>query len=81
VFAVMGGLTDAAQDGSVEPCLAKKHNTPVITYVLTQTIMSLSPPGMIIFPGTTPERTDPILFDLLEKQGTLTEPPLDSWRL
>src|SRR5712671_6747055 len=39
VFAVMGNLTDAAQDGSVETCLAKKHKTVVITYVLTQTIM------------------------------------------
>jgi ABC-type branched-subunit amino acid transport system substrate-binding protein len=71
VFAVMGNLTDAAQDGSVETCLAKKHKTVVITYVLTQTIMSLSPPGMIIYPGTTPERTDTILFELLKKQGTL----------
>jgi ABC-type branched-subunit amino acid transport system substrate-binding protein len=71
VFAVVGNLSDAAQDGSVETCLAKKHNTVVITYVLTQTIMSLSPPGMIIYPGTTPERTDTVLFELLKKQGTL----------
>src|SRR5437016_3638813 len=72
VFAVMGNLTDAAQDGSVETCLAKKHKTLVITYVLTQAIMSLSPPGMILYPGTTPERADAVLFQLLQKQGTLT---------
>jgi len=72
VFAVLGNLTDAANDGSAETCLAKKHKTVVITYVLTQQIMSLSPPGMIIYPGTTPERLDRILFDLLQKQGTLT---------
>jgi ABC-type branched-subunit amino acid transport system substrate-binding protein len=71
VFAVMGNLTDAAQDGSVETCLAKKHKTPVITYVLTQTIMNLSPPGMVIFPGTTPERSSAALIELLKAKGTL----------
>jgi hypothetical protein len=71
VFAVMGNLSDAAQDGSVESCLAKKHNTPVITYNLTQTIMNLSPPGMVLFPGTTPERADTVLFRLLKARGTL----------
>jgi ABC-type branched-subunit amino acid transport system substrate-binding protein len=72
VFAVLGNLTDAANDGSAETCLAKKHHTVVITYVLTQQIMSLSPPGMIIYPGTTPERQDRVLLQLLKKQGTLT---------
>jgi Periplasmic binding protein len=71
VFAVMGNLSDSAQDGSVETCLAKKHNTPVITYNLTQTIMSLSPPGMVLYPGTTPERSDSVLFKLLKARGTL----------
>src|SRR5260221_4091769 len=71
VFAVMGNLSDAAQDGSVESCLAKKHGTPVITYNLTQTIMNLSPPGMVLYPGTTPERADTVLFRLLKARGTL----------
>jgi ABC-type branched-subunit amino acid transport system substrate-binding protein len=72
VFAVIGNLTDAANDGSAETCLAKKHKTVVITFDLTQQIMDLSPPGMIIFPGATPERSDEVLFKLLKKQGTLT---------
>jgi ABC-type branched-subunit amino acid transport system substrate-binding protein len=72
VFAVVGYLSDAATDGSAETCLAKKHHTIVISYNLTQAIMSLSPPGMILYPGTTPERTDTVLFELLKKQGTLT---------
>jgi ABC-type branched-subunit amino acid transport system substrate-binding protein len=72
VFAVVGYLSDAATDGSAETCLAKKHHTIVISYNLTQAIMSLSPPGMILYPGTTPERTDTVLFQLLKKQGTLT---------
>jgi ABC-type branched-subunit amino acid transport system substrate-binding protein len=72
VFAVVGYLSDAATDGSAETCLAKKHHTIVISYNLTQAIMSLSPPGMILYPGTTPERTDTVLFELLKKQGALT---------
>lgn len=72
VFAVIGNLTDAANDGSAETCLAKKHKTVLITYILTQQIMNLSPPGMIIYPGTTPERQDRVLLQLLQKQGRLT---------
>src|SRR6266853_751480 len=29
------------------------------------------PPGLMVFPGTTPERSDQVLFELLKKQGTL----------
>jgi ABC-type branched-subunit amino acid transport system substrate-binding protein len=72
VFAVIGYLSDAATDGSAETCLAKQHHTVVISYNLTRAIMSLSPPGMILYPGATPERTDRVVFELLKKQGTLT---------
>ena len=72
VFAVIGYLSDAATDGAAETCLAKKHHTVVISYDLTRAIMKLSPPGMIVYPGATAERTDTVLFELLKKQGTLT---------
>ena len=71
VFAVIGYLSDAASDGSVETCLAKRHHTIVMSYGLNQAIMDLSPPGMILYPGTTPERSDRALFELLKRQGTL----------
>jgi ABC-type branched-subunit amino acid transport system substrate-binding protein len=71
VFAVIGNFTDSSNDGSSQTCIAKKHNTVLITFGLTQAIMSLSPPGMIVYPGTTPERADKVLIDLLQKEGTL----------
>jgi ABC-type branched-subunit amino acid transport system substrate-binding protein len=72
VFAVIGNFTDSSEDGSSQTCIAKKHKTVLITFGLTQAIMSLSPPGMIVYPGATPERTDAVLLDLVKKQGTLT---------
>ena len=33
--------------------------------------MNQSPPGLIVLPGTTPERTDSVLISLLRKQHTL----------
>jgi ABC-type branched-subunit amino acid transport system substrate-binding protein len=72
VFAVLGNFTDSSFDGSAQTCIAKKHKTVLITYNLTQAVINLSPPGMILYPGTTAERTDKVLLSLLQKQGTLT---------
>jgi len=71
VFAVIGNLSDAGSDGAVETCLAKKHQTPVMSFDLTRAIINQSPPGMVIFPGTTPERKDGVLLDLLHQKGLL----------
>jgi hypothetical protein len=71
VFAVVGNLSDAAQDSAIHTCIAKKHDTPVITFQVTQAMFDQVPPGMLIFPGTTPERSSGVLFELLQKQGLL----------
>ena len=69
VFAVMANFEDFS--GDAQSCVAKDHNTVLLTFDLTQAIMNQSPPGMILFPGTNPERVDAILADLLKKQHTL----------
>jgi ABC-type branched-subunit amino acid transport system substrate-binding protein len=71
VFAVIGNFSDSTSDGSAQTCLAKTHKTPLITFELTQAIMNLSPPGMIVLPGTVPERTDKVLIELIDKAGSL----------
>jgi ABC-type branched-subunit amino acid transport system substrate-binding protein len=71
VFAVMGNLSDAAQSAAIHTCIAKKHHTPVVTFQVTQDMFKQVPPGLMIFPGTTPERSSTVLFELLQKQGTL----------
>lgn len=69
VFAVMGNFVDFS--GDAQTCLAKNHNVVLMTFQLTQAIMNLSPPGLILLPGTNPERIDSVLFGLLQRQGTL----------
>ncbi len=69
VFAVMGDFIDFS--GDAQTCIAKDHNTVLLTFDLTQAIINQSPPGLIILPGTTPERTDAVLISLLKSQHTL----------
>jgi len=69
VFAVMGDFIDFS--GDAQTCIAKDHNTVLLTFSLTQAIINQSPPGLIILPGTTPERTDAVLINLLKSQHTL----------
>jgi ABC-type branched-subunit amino acid transport system substrate-binding protein len=71
VFAVIGNLSDAAQSAAMHVCIAKQHKTPVVTFQVTQAMFDQVPPGMLIFPGTTPERSTAVLFQLLKKQGVL----------
>jgi ABC-type branched-subunit amino acid transport system substrate-binding protein len=71
VFAVMGNLSDAAQSAAIHTCIAKKHNTPVVTFQVTNDMFKQVPPGLMIFPGTTPERSSAVLFALLQKNGVL----------
>ncbi len=71
VFAVLGNISDAAQDDAIHTCITKKHHTPLITYNVTQSMINDGPPGLLVFPGTTPERSSGVLFDLLDKAGTL----------
>jgi major membrane immunogen (membrane-anchored lipoprotein) len=68
-FAVIGNFVDFS--GDAQTCLAKDHGTVLMTYQLTQAIMNQSPPGLIVFPGTTPERTDTVLLSLMKRAHTL----------
>ena len=49
VFAVMGDFIDFS--GDAQTCIAKDHNTVLLTFDLTQAIINQSPPGLIILPG------------------------------
>jgi ABC-type branched-subunit amino acid transport system substrate-binding protein len=71
VFAVIGNLSDAAQSAAMHVCIAKQHKTPVMTFQVTQAMFDQVPPGMLIFPGTTPERSTAVLFELLKEKGVL----------
>ena len=69
VFAVVGTFVDFS--GDAQTCLTKNHHTPLLTFELTRAVINQSPPGLIIFAGATPERTDTVLVDLLKKEHTL----------
>ena len=69
VFAVLGNFVDFS--GDAQTCLSKQHHTVLMTFQLTQAILDESPPGLILLPGSTPERVDSVLISLLKKQGTL----------
>jgi ABC-type branched-subunit amino acid transport system substrate-binding protein len=69
VFAVMGTFVDFS--GDAQTCVAKQHDTVLITYNLTQAIMDKSPPGLILYAGATNERTVRVLLQLLKRQHTL----------
>jgi ABC-type branched-subunit amino acid transport system substrate-binding protein len=69
VFAVLGNFVDFS--GDAQTCLAKQHDTPLMTFQLTQAVMDKSPPGLIVEPGQNPERVDSVLISLMKKQHTL----------
>ena len=69
VFAVVGNLFDST--GVAESCVAKQHKTPLMVFDLTQAITDKSPPGMIVFPGTFPERIDGVITTLMQQNHTL----------
>jgi hypothetical protein len=69
VFAVMGDFIDFS--GDAQTCIAKDHHTVLLTFDLTQAVINQSPPGLIVFPGQTPERTDSVLISLMKGQHTL----------
>jgi hypothetical protein len=69
VFAVVGTFVDFS--GDAQTCVAKQHQRVLMTFNLTQAIMNQSPPGLIVYPGATNERTVRVLLQLLKKQNTL----------
>jgi len=68
-FAVMGNFVDMSGDS--QTCLAKDHDTVLMTFMLTQAMINDAPPGLEVLPGATPERTDAVLVSLMKKEGTL----------
>ena len=66
VFAVMGNLVDFS--GDAQQCVTKQHNTPLLTFNLTKANIDGATPGLILYPGTTNERVDVILIDLLKQE-------------
>ncbi len=69
VFAVMGNFVDFS--GDAETCVSNQHKRVLMTWNLTQQIMNQSPPGLIIYPGATNERTVRVTLQLLNKEHTL----------
>jgi hypothetical protein len=68
VFAITGNFFDSSGDGQV--CIAKQHQRVLVSFNLTQAIIDKAPPGLIIYPGATNERTTRVILDLLRKQRT-----------
>jgi ABC-type branched-subunit amino acid transport system substrate-binding protein len=69
VYAVLGTFVDFS--GDAQQCIAKQQKRVLITFNLTQAIMDKAPPGMILTPGSIPERGARVLLGLLDKNGTL----------
>jgi ABC-type branched-subunit amino acid transport system substrate-binding protein len=69
VFAVIGDFVDLT--GQAQPCIAKQHNTILITINLTQAIIDSAPGGMILGFGARQERLVSVLLQLLQKEHTL----------
>jgi hypothetical protein len=69
VFAVIGTFEDFS--GDAQTCVAKQHQTVLMTFDLTKAEINRSPGGLIVFPGTTPERVASIMFGLMKDNHTL----------
>ncbi len=69
VFAVIGTFVDFS--GDAQTCVAKQHRRVLLAFSLTQAIMSQSPPGLIVYPGATNERTVKVLLQLLARKQAL----------
>ena len=69
VFAVLGDFVDLT--GQAQPCIAKQHDTVLITINLTQPIIDSAPGGMILGFGVLQERRVSILLELLAREKLL----------
>src|SRR4029077_15028342 len=69
VFAVVGTMYDPTRDAPV--CVAKQHQTILITDGLTQSIINKAPPGLLLSPGITSDRRLKVIMSLLKSQHTL----------
>jgi hypothetical protein len=69
VFATIGTYYEPS--GAAQLCMAKDHQRVLLTFDLTQHIMDKAPPGLIVTPANTPERSVQVLLELLAKRHTL----------
>ncbi|HTD51068.1 MAG TPA: hypothetical protein VK771_10735 [Acidimicrobiia bacterium] len=69
VFAVLGTFYDTSGDS--QTCIAKQEHRVLVTFDLTQAIINNSPPGLIVTPGSVPERSVGILLELVKKAKAL----------
>ncbi len=69
VFAVLGTFYDTSGDS--QTCIAKQEHRVLLTFDLTQAIIDQSPPGLIVTPGSVPERSVGIMLELAKKEKTL----------
>ena len=68
-FAVVGTFIDFS--GDAQTCITKQQQRILMTFNLTQAMISQAPPGLEITAGLIPERSASILLELAQKQGTL----------
>ncbi len=69
VFAVVGTMYDPTGDAQL--CVAKQHNTILITDGLTQEMITKAPPGLLLSPGITSDRRLKVIMALLKERHVL----------
>jgi ABC-type branched-subunit amino acid transport system substrate-binding protein len=69
VFAVLGTFFDST--GDAQTCITKQEKRVLLTFDLTQAIINQAPPGLVVTPGTIPDRSVDILLSLAKKEKTL----------
>jgi hypothetical protein len=66
VFAVTGTFYDPA--GESQLCVTKQHQRVLLTFDVDQSMIAKAPPGLLVTPASTPQRTVRILVELLAKR-------------
>jgi ABC-type branched-subunit amino acid transport system substrate-binding protein len=69
VFAVLGTFFDST--GDAQTCITKQEKRVLVTFDLTQAIIDQAPAGLVVTPGTIPERSVNVLLTLAKKENTL----------
>ena len=69
VFVVVGTFIDFS--GDAQTCIANQQHRVLMTFNLTQAIMSKSPAGLIVTAGGIPERAGAITIELLQKNNNM----------
>ena len=68
VFAVTGTFYDST--GASQICVAKQHQTVLLTFDIDKAMLDKATPGLLITPANTPQRAVKVLVELLDKQKT-----------